>query len=612
MHVGTPLPLRINREAALRILEGPVNRRAPPSAQFRAEEIAQANRELDIAGRAAGATKIEIYTDGSLQPGRGSRDALMGFVAIFQFQRAGPTVDTVTMAGATRDGPFSSTMAELMAILAVLAVLPSDAKATLWCDSKAAIAYVDKLQNKRDCSWRKSPMAYLAQFHVSQIRRRQMPIAMKWIRGHTGNKGNKAADCAAKGALSRPQGWWSLRLGSLPEQKYYACVGRMVAPYKIGGMIKRQEEARAVQCLWRAVVKANPSANFLESNLKETLEALNWSTVEKDGIWIRKNSWCRTSVRDSNIHGFVIGALFGLLPVALREWAWYPHVYEQDEWRMCPKCHREEETQAHFFTCEEGRTILGPAAGETEANDAEVGTTDRETSEACPSQGSRPRENNLAALRPRQDRWILVQRLWMEATATGAGGETGETEYRAVPDENPEGRGPIDQWITTVAGERVPYIGIPREWVNGSASAISAEMCQFGSEGRSWIAQAVANKEELKSANRWAHLVRKAAIRMRWQKEYEEHWLWRNDAQIRKEKASDVQPKKRRQAMHEQRPPAMENGRADGMPKFDVESPAKKRNEYAALCKVLVGDWSRGVRSQVPGRGLWSVNTKYT
>ncbi|KAJ2033030.1 hypothetical protein H4S03_005924, partial [Coemansia sp. S3946] len=49
-----------------------------------------------------------------------------------------------------------------------------------------------------------------------------------------------------------------------------------------------------------------------------------------------------------------------------------------------------------------------------------------------------------------------------------------------------------------------------------------------------------------------------------------------------------------------------------GTPKFDVESPAKKRNEYAALCKVLVGDWSRGVRSQVPGRGLWSVNTKYT
>ncbi|KAJ2099618.1 hypothetical protein GGI09_002691 [Coemansia sp. S100] len=109
---------------------------------------------------------------------------------------------------------------------------------------------------------------------------------MKWIQGHMGNKGNEAVDRAAKGALSRPQGWWSLCLGSLPEQKYYACIGRMVAPYKIGGMIKRQEEARAVQRLWRAVVKVNPSANFLESNLKEMLEALNWSTVEKDGIWI--------------------------------------------------------------------------------------------------------------------------------------------------------------------------------------------------------------------------------------------------------------------------------------------------------------------------------------
>ncbi|KAJ2077925.1 hypothetical protein GGI09_008135, partial [Coemansia sp. S100] len=87
--------------------------------------------------------------------------------------------------------------------------------------------------------------------------------------------------------------------------------------------------------------------------------------------------------------------------------------------------------------------------------------------------------------------------------------------------------------------ERAPYIGIPQEWVNVSTSVISAEMCQFGSEGHSWIAQAVANKEELKSANQWAHLVRKAAIQTRWQKEYKEHWLWQNDAQIRKEKASN-------------------------------------------------------------------------
>ncbi|KAJ2257875.1 hypothetical protein GGI13_000780 [Coemansia sp. RSA 455] len=247
-----------------------------------------------------------------------------------------------------------------------------------------------------------------------------------------------------------------------------------------------------------------------------------------------------------------------------------------------------------------------------DANDAEVGTTDRETNEVSLSQGSRPRENNLAALHPRQDWWILVQRLQLETTATSTGEEAGKNEYRAVPDDNPEGQGPIDQWITTVAGERAPYIRILQEWVNGSVSAISAEMCQYRGEGQLWIAQAVANKEELKSANQWACLVRKAAIRTHWQKEYEEHWLWRNDAQIRKEKASDVQPKKRRQAMHEQRPLELENGRADGMPKFDVESPAKKRNEYAALCKVLVGDWSRGVRSQVPGRGLWSVNTKYT
>ncbi|KAJ2014536.1 hypothetical protein GGI06_003529, partial [Coemansia sp. S85] len=247
-HVGTPQPSRIKGERFC---------------------------ELDIAGLATRAKQIEIYTDGSLQPGRQNAQAQMGFAAIFKFQLSDATAKEVTLAGATRDGPFSSTMAELMAILAVLAVLPSEARATVWCDSKAAIAYTRQLQCKSDNSWRKSPLAYVAQFYVLQIRQRQTPLVMKWIRGHQGNKGNEAADKAAKNALRQQQGRWTLRLGTLPEQRYYVCVGKSIAPYRIGGIVKRQEEARAAQRLWKAVKNANPDAEIRESDLKETLEALN-------------------------------------------------------------------------------------------------------------------------------------------------------------------------------------------------------------------------------------------------------------------------------------------------------------------------------------------------
>ncbi|KAJ2063733.1 hypothetical protein GGI17_001519 [Coemansia sp. S146] len=135
-------------------------------------------------------------------------------------------------------------------------------------------------------------------------------------------------------------------------------------------------------------------------------------------------------------------------------------------------------------------------------------------------------------------------------------------------------------------------------------------MCQYGGKGKSWLVNAVAGKKELKSAALWARVVRKVAIRKRWQKEYEEHWLPRNDAQIRKEEASDVQPQKRRRAMREPRPSDIV--RDAGTPKYPHEMAQKKRSEYATLCKVLVGDWSRGVKSRVTGSRLWSVNTRFS
>ncbi|KAJ2770495.1 hypothetical protein GGI18_005206, partial [Coemansia linderi] len=339
-------------------------------------------------------------------------------------------------------------MAELMAILAVLAVLPSEARATVWCDSKAAIAYTRQLQCKSDNSWRKSPLAYVAQFYVLQIRQRQTPLVMKWIRGHQGNKGNEAADKAAKNALRQQQGRWTLRLGTLPEQRYYVCVGKSIAPYRIGGIVKRQEEARAAQRLWKAVKNANPDAEIRESDLKETLEALNWSAADPEGRWIRKNSWCRTNTRDSNIRGFVLGALFGLLPVALREWAWYPWVYEESEWHTCPCCHSETETQAHFFICEASQQVLGPEAEPPPGEEAEH------------SQSSKARTSDNSALRPRQDRWTLVRRI---RTEPGQGVD-GETAISIVPDEDLESQGPVDMWIAHVVGKRTPYVGITKDW----------------------------------------------------------------------------------------------------------------------------------------------------
>ncbi|KAJ1658416.1 hypothetical protein GGF38_004251, partial [Coemansia sp. RSA 25] len=77
----------------------------------------------------------------------------------------------------------------------------------------------------------------------------------------------------------------------------------------------------STQRLLRQIRIANDDPKIRENDLKETLEALNWSAAETNGTWTRKNSWCQTNTRDSNIRGFAIGAMFGVLPVAVREWA---------------------------------------------------------------------------------------------------------------------------------------------------------------------------------------------------------------------------------------------------------------------------------------------------
>ncbi|KAJ2819629.1 hypothetical protein GGI24_004727, partial [Coemansia furcata] len=139
---------------------------------------------------------------------------------------------------------------------------------------------------------------------------------------------------------------------------------------------------------------------------------------------------------------------------------------------------------------------------------------------------------------------------------------------------------------------------------------IALEMAQFGEKGRDWASCSLASNKELKSAVQWQHILRKITIHTRWQKEYEECWLPRNAAWISKEEASVVKPKKQRALMCQPRPPDVV--REDSMPTYPKELAVKKMDKYKKLCKVLIDDWHRGRKSTVPGKGLWSINPRFS
>ncbi|KAJ2833144.1 hypothetical protein GGI24_000952 [Coemansia furcata] len=405
----------------------------------------------------------------------------------------------------------------------------------IWCDSQAAIAMMRKMMNTKEDSWCKSLLAYAAQFFVLHICQRTADIRLRWIPGHKGNEGNEAADKAAKEAQRQRQGWWTFCLGAPQEQPFWVCAGNSIVPYKIGGIVKRQEEAWAAAHLVRHVRLANGDADIREADLKELLEALNWSAANPNGTWTRKNSWCLTNTRDSNLRGFVLGAIFGVLPVAEWEWAWYPQAYQEPEWKMCPCCNREIEMEEHYFVCTASRQILGPGV-----------VIEEPVSQSAP----RRRPNAAPAMAPQADRWTLT------------------------------------------------------------ADVIALEMAQFGEKGRDWASHGLASDKELKLAVQWQCILRKIAICMHWQKEYEEHWLPRNATQISKEEASAVKPKKWRALMCQPRLPDVV--REDSMPTYPKELAAKKMDEYKNLCHVLIDDWHRGRKSTVPGKGLWSINPGFS
>ncbi|KAJ2812302.1 hypothetical protein H4S07_001491 [Coemansia furcata] len=135
-------------------------------------------------------------------------------------------------------------------------------------------------------------------------------------------------------------------------------------------------------------------------------------------------------------------------------------------------------------------------------------------------------------------------------------------------------------------------------------------MAQFGKKGRDWASCSLASNKELKLAVQWQCILRKIAIRTRWQKEYEEHWLPRNAMQISKEEASAVKLKKRRALMCQPRLPDVVQ--EDSTPTYPKESAAKKMDEYKKLCHVLIDDWHRGRKSTIPGKGLWSINPRFS
>ena len=153
----------------------------------------------------AGPHWATAYTDGSLSVSTEKNEkTVTGYGGVFRF---GP-LDGKEFCGYSHAMSTLSTLGEAMAIAVALGETPKDMLLTIYSDSTAAIAKVNR-GKKRWVKPKKrpahnSPLDWVCSLARKSVLERTTPTTFEWIKGHSGIEGNERADSLAKFAAPEP------------------------------------------------------------------------------------------------------------------------------------------------------------------------------------------------------------------------------------------------------------------------------------------------------------------------------------------------------------------------------------------------------------------------
>ncbi|KAJ1943834.1 hypothetical protein GGF37_002473, partial [Kickxella alabastrina] len=174
--------------------------------------------------------------------------------------------------------------------------------------------------------------------------------------------------------------------------------------------------------------------------------------------------------------------------------------------------------------------------------------------------------------------------------AIGGGMEPGTTRVAGMPREQqawPERA--ADKWHKHPEQNCNPYIGVPDGWLEPSSAAVVEDCQNQRPEGPKWLSVVEVSEKEQKLMILGGRVLRKVAIRKKWQLLCKDCWKPRCSAQIAKEKALRISPATRQRRM-EKKQPLLE--RASRTPKWPYTM-QEQTVEFRKSCYKLVRDWSR-------------------
>ncbi len=190
----------IRSECDGRVLFDPsIQARLPLANHFRVFSTAEEREGAIVSRPPRGASlleeEVEVYTDGSCD-GNGSVVAAAAAGVWF-----GPN-DSRNVASLVPGLVQSNQTAELFAVGLAVNVVPPFAPLHVVTDSKYVFNGLTVYSRTwEDQGWLDVANASLMKETVARLRARSAPTSFRWIKGHSGNRGNDGADLLAKGAV---------------------------------------------------------------------------------------------------------------------------------------------------------------------------------------------------------------------------------------------------------------------------------------------------------------------------------------------------------------------------------------------------------------------------
>jgi len=245
---------------------------------------------------------------------------------------------------------------ELMAIMTAIAITPPSVPLKIHTDSQAAANMMD--HDKAPTATREltnSPDAFLWLHLRNWMQSRSAPVTVTWIRGHSGDAGNEAADRLAASAHDDPQAArWTTQMPPPPGAAFWLLHTtqhtRRVIPRRIRRLLREQDETITSEQLVNQVNAVPNRPIQSPAMVGLTLQMQQW-TAQPGRPTQRKKCWKVTNSRDAHMRAFAYKQLMGFLPTLARQHAWYPHVYNRPSLTQCAKCGHTPETQEHVYAC---------------------------------------------------------------------------------------------------------------------------------------------------------------------------------------------------------------------------------------------------------------------